>query len=83
MVMLLLMLLISSAIATFVVTINELFPTHLRFSGVATGYNVSNTLLGVTVPLVSSILIVYFGHMANSIVYYSFNNNYSDYYKNA
>lgn len=46
------MLLISSATATFVVTINELFPTYLRFSGVATGYNVSNTLLGGTVPLV-------------------------------
>lgn len=38
MVMLLLMLLISSPTATFVVTINEPFPTHLRFSGVATGY---------------------------------------------
>ncbi|MFV9924573.1 MAG: hypothetical protein AB8U93_02295 [Francisella endosymbiont of Hyalomma scupense] len=67
MVMSLLMLLISSATATFVVTINELFPTHLRFSGVATGYNVSNTLLGGTVPLVSSILIVYFGHMAPAL----------------
>lgn len=63
-VMSILMLFISAATATFVVTINELFPTHLRFSGVATGYNISNALLGGTVPLVSSILIVYFGQMA-------------------
>ena len=65
MVMSLLMLLISAATATFVVAINELFPTHLRFSGVAIGYNFSNALLGGTVPLVSSILIVYFGQMAH------------------
>ena len=67
MVMSALMLLISAATATFVVTINELFPTHLRFSGVATGYNVSNALLGGTVPLVSSMLIVYFGSMAPAL----------------
>lgn len=66
-VMSLLMLLISAATATFVVAINELFPTSLRFSGVATGYNVSNALLGGTVPLVSSILIVYFGQMSPGI----------------
>ena len=60
------MLLISAATATFVVAINQLFPTHLRFSGVA-GYNVSNALLGGTVPLVSSILIVYFGQMAPAL----------------
>ncbi|GAB4223432.1 MAG: MFS transporter [Francisella sp.] len=63
-VMSILMLLISAATATFVVAINELFPTHLRFSGVATGYNISNALLGGTVPLVSSLLMVYFGKMA-------------------
>lgn len=66
-VMSVLMLFISAATATFVVTINELFPTHLRFSGVATGYNISNALLGGTVPLVSSILIVYFGGMAPAL----------------
>ncbi|AIT08912.1 major facilitator transporter [Candidatus Francisella endociliophora] len=66
-VMSILMLLISAATATFVVTINELFPTHLRFSGVATGYNISNALLGGTVPLVSSLLIVYFGQMAPAL----------------
>lgn len=66
-VMSILMFLISAATATFVVTINELFPTHLRFSGVATGYNISNALLGGTVPLVSSLLIVYFGQMAPAL----------------
>lgn len=66
-VMSILMLFISAATATFVVTINELFPTHLRFSGVATGYNISNALLGGTVPLVSSVLIVYLGQMAPAL----------------
>jgi MHS family proline/betaine transporter-like MFS transporter len=62
-----LMLFISAATATFVVTINELFPTHLRFSGVATGYNLSNALLGGTVPLVSGLLVAYYGNIAPSI----------------
>ena len=62
-----LMLFISAATATFVVTINELFPTHLRFSGVATGYNMSNALLGGTVPLISGLLVMYFGNVAPSI----------------
>ncbi|QIV96122.1 MHS family proline/betaine transporter-like MFS transporter [Allofrancisella inopinata] len=65
--MILLMLFISAATATFVVTINELFPTHLRFSGVATGYNTSNALLGGTVPLVSGLLVLYFGNIAPSV----------------
>lgn len=66
-VMCILMLFISAATATFVVTINELFPTHLRFSGVATGYNISNALLGGTVPLISGILILYMGAMAPAL----------------
>lgn len=65
--MCILMLFISAATATFVVTINELFPTHLRFSGVATGYNISNALLGGTVPLISGLLILYFGSMAPAL----------------
>ncbi|MBK2267508.1 MFS transporter [Francisella philomiragia] len=65
-VMTVIMLLISAATATFVVTINELFPTHLRFSGVATGYNISNALLGGTVPMVSAALVMYFGNVAPS-----------------
>lgn len=66
-VMSVLMLLISAATATFVVTINELFPTHLRFSGVATGYNISNALLAGTVPLISGLLILYVGQMAPAL----------------
>lgn len=65
-VMTVIMLLISAATATFVVTINELFPTHLRFSGVATGYNISNALLGGTVPIVSVALVMYLGNVAPS-----------------
>ena len=51
------MLLIAAGTATFVTAINELFPTHLRFSGVATGYNVSNAIFGGTTPLVAGGLI--------------------------
>ncbi len=65
-VMTVIMLLISAATATFVVTINELFPPHLRFSGVVTGYNISNALLGGTVPMVSASLVMYFGNVAPS-----------------
>ena len=66
-IMIILMLCISAATATFVVAINELFPTHLRFSGVGTGYNVSNALLGGTVPFVSSILVLKFGNLSPSL----------------
>jgi MHS family proline/betaine transporter-like MFS transporter len=62
-----LMLFISAATATFVVSINELFPTHLRFSGVATGYNVSNALLGGTVPLISGLLVMKFSYAGPAI----------------
>ena len=55
------MLLISAGTATFVTAINELFPTHLRFSGVATGYNVSNAVFGGTTPLVSAGLVAITG----------------------
>lgn len=53
------MLLIAAGTATFVTAINELFPTHLRFSGVATGYNVSNAIFGGTTPLVAGGLIAF------------------------
>ena len=51
------MLVIAAGTATFVTAINELFPAHLRFSGVATGYNVSNAVFGGTTPLVSGTLV--------------------------
>lgn len=57
----LLMVLISGATATFVTLINELFPTNVRFSGVATGYNISNAIFGGTTPLVASLFIFMFG----------------------
>jgi MHS family proline/betaine transporter-like MFS transporter len=57
----LLMILISGATATFVTLINELFPTNVRFSGVATGYNVSNAIFGGTTPLVAGLFIYLFG----------------------
>ena len=57
----LLMILISGATATFVTLINELFPTNVRFSGVATGYNISNAIFGGTTPLVASLFIFMFG----------------------
>lgn len=62
----LLMVLISGATATFVTLINELFPTNVRFSGVATGYNISNALFGGTTPLVASLFIFMFGSFGAS-----------------
>ncbi|MFT6835352.1 MAG: MHS family proline/betaine transporter-like MFS transporter, partial [Francisellaceae bacterium] len=52
-----LMLMISACTATFVVAINEAFPTHLRYSGVAFGYNIGNAALGGTVLYVSQMLV--------------------------
>jgi len=62
----LLMILIAGATATFVTLINELFPTNVRFSGVATGYNVSNAIFGGTTPLVASLFIFIFGQFGAS-----------------
>ena len=55
-------LLISSATAAFVTTINELFPTRHRYSGVSLSYNVSNAIFGGTTPLVATSLIHLTGH---------------------
>ncbi len=54
------MLVISAMTAVFVTTINELFPTHLRFSGVAAGYNVGNAVFGGTAPMLASMFIALF-----------------------
>ncbi len=56
-----LMVLISACTATFVVAINEAFPTHLRYSGVGFGYNVGNALLGGSVLMASQLLFNMFG----------------------
>ena len=57
-----LILLISASTAAFVTTINELFPTQERFSGMSTGYNIGNAIFGGTVPLVSTYLVHYTGN---------------------
>jgi MFS transporter, MHS family, proline/betaine transporter len=38
-------------------TMVEMFPTRTRYTGVALGYNVGQTLLGGTAPLVGTALI--------------------------
>ena len=64
-----LMLMISACTATFVVAINEAFPTHLRFSGVAFGYNIGNAILGGTVLYVSQELVDLSGSFIAPAIY--------------
>ncbi len=42
---------------TFAMVLADLFPTRVRFSGVAVSYNVSQTLFGGTVPLAAAALV--------------------------
>jgi hypothetical protein len=42
---------------TFAVLLTDLFPTRIRFSGVALGFNVAFTLFSGTAPLVATSLI--------------------------
>ncbi len=42
---------------TFAMVLADLFPTRVRFSGVAVAYNISQTLFGGTVPLLASLLV--------------------------
>ncbi len=44
---------------TFAMILADLFPTRVRFSGVAVSYNVSQTLFGGTVPLVAASLVAF------------------------
>lgn len=64
-----LMLMISACTATFVVAINEAFPTHLRYSGVAFGYNIGNAALGGTVLYVSQELVQWFDSFIAPAIY--------------
>ena len=64
-----LMLLISACTATFVVAINEAFPTRIRFSGVAFGYNVGNAVLGGTVLFISRYLVEITGNYLSPAIY--------------
>jgi MHS family proline/betaine transporter-like MFS transporter len=60
------MIMIAGATSSFVTTINELFPTNVRFSGVATGYNISNAIFGGTTPLIAGLAIGLWGTYAAS-----------------
>ena len=42
---------------TFAMVTADLFPTRVRFSGVAVSYNLSQTLFGGTVPLLAAALV--------------------------
>ena len=42
---------------TFAMVLADLFPTRVRFSGVAVSYNISQTLFGGTVPLIAAALV--------------------------
>ncbi len=50
---------------TFAMVLADLFPTRVRFSGVAVAYNVSQTLFGGTVPLLASALVASTGSPAS------------------
>ena len=46
---------------TFAMVTADLFPTRVRFSGVAVSYNISQTLFGGTVPLLAATLVAWTG----------------------
>ena len=46
---------------TFAMILADLFPTRVRFSGVAVSYNISQTLFGGTVPLLAAALVAHTG----------------------
>ena len=48
---------------TFAMITADLFPTRVRFSGVAVSYNVSQTVFGGTVPLIASSLVASTGSL--------------------
>ena len=49
---------------TFAMVLADLFPTRVRFSGVAVSYNISQTLFGGTVPLIAAALVAGTGQSA-------------------
>jgi MHS family proline/betaine transporter-like MFS transporter len=53
-------------------TMVEMFPTRTRYSGVAIGYNVGQTLFGGTAPLLATALIGLFGNHLAPAFYLSF-----------
>ena len=60
-----LILLVTAATPAFITSINELFPTSHRYSGVSLGYNTGNALFGGTTPLILTELLYLTGnHLA-------------------
>ncbi len=53
---------------TFAMVLADLFPTRVRFSGVAVSYNISQTLFGGTVPLIAATLVVSTGSPASPAI---------------
>jgi MHS family proline/betaine transporter-like MFS transporter len=50
----------------------ELFPTRLRYSGVALGYNISLAVFGGTAPLMATLLVTRTGHLLAPACYLAF-----------
>ncbi len=50
---------------TFAMVLADLFPTRVRFSGVAVSYNISQTLFGGTMPLLAATLVADTGSPAS------------------
>ncbi|KAF8818846.1 MFS transporter [Rickettsia endosymbiont of Cardiosporidium cionae] len=48
----------------------ELFPTKIRFTGVALSYNTSVAIFGSTLPMIASIFRQYLGNYTNLTAYY-------------
>ncbi len=53
---------------TFAMVLADLFPTRVRFSGVAVSYNISQTLFGGTVPLIAATLVASTGSPASPAI---------------
>ncbi len=53
-------------------TMVELFPTRLRYSGVALGYNISLAIFGGTAPLIATLLVSRTGHLLAPACYLAF-----------
>jgi len=58
--------------AAIPVVLVELFPTAVRYSGMALPYNMANALFGGTAPLVATSLIYYTGSLLSPGFYLAF-----------
>jgi MFS transporter, MHS family, proline/betaine transporter len=62
-------MLISAATCGFQVTINELFPTENRYSGVSSSYNISNAIFGGSAPVIATLLVSHTGNPSSPAYY--------------